>query len=445
MSAVQESTRINSHGEALVPTVAAAISLPIVLFSLMGYDINPAFLLAPLIGMAFLKSFGRTTVAYMSAMTLGLVSIFVANTLLPDGELVRHILSLVLIMFAPSFLFLGKYVSKKHGVDKAFYWLSVFSALFLIVVTVRIFMLDQAVRIYIGPLGLAAMNAEFFGLPVFASFGVLSLAHLICLQAMVLCGAFIAGKASKPMLALFWIALFCASFLIIGSDSRSAQVLLAWILGTIVVYAWRHAGARRVCGVAILAILMAFAVSYFRGISESRLVTSIEAFSGDEAPAVKEGKSAPKEWEKQADQFATGRIELIVAGLKEVSVSPVIGNGFGSYGRYGDSANEQSKGLKANSSTHVYYLTLLWKGGVIFFIPFIAMILLNLRAAVIGTKATEGSAERFFAWAAVLMAFGPMALAWDILIVPSAGALAFFLFGLLGGLKNRAAVIQAIT
>jgi hypothetical protein len=37
------------------------------------------------------------------------------------------------------------------------------------------------------------------------------------------------------------------------------------------------------------------------------------------------------------------------------------------------------------------------------------------------------------------MAFGPMAMAWDILIVPSAGALAFFLFGLLGGLKNRAA------
>ncbi|MDQ3202746.1 MAG: O-antigen ligase family protein [Pseudomonadota bacterium] len=440
MSVAQKINSINADSGTLVPIICAAMSLPIVMFSLMGYDINPAFFLAPLIGIAFLMNFGRTELAYIAAMVLGLVSIFAADKLSPDGEVVRHVLSLVLIMFAPSFLFLGKYIAKEHGVGKVFYWLSVFSALFLIVVTVRIFILEQAVRIYVGPLDLAAMNAEFFGLPVFATFGVLSLAHLVCLQAMVLCGTLIGGQAGRPVSSVIWFALFCATFLIIGSDSRSAQVLLVWILGSVIIYAIRHAQARLMCGAAILAMLLAFGVTYVRGMSESRLVTSIEVLSGYEEPGIAGAPSeavekAPAEkLVKKADQFATGRIQLAVAGVNEVSESPIIGNGFGGYGRY--TAEGITPGLEANSSTHVYYLTLLWKGGLIFFIPFVAMILLNLKDAVAGTKSTTGSAERFFAWAAVLMAFGPMVMAWDILIVPSAGALAFFLFGMLAARKK---------
>lgn len=444
MSVAQKINSINADSGILVPVIGAAMSLPIVMFSLMGYDINPAFLLAPLIGIAFLMNFGRTGLAYISAMVLGLISIVAANKLSPDGEMVRHVFSLVLIMFAPSFLFLGKYASKEHDVAKVFYWLSLFSALFLIFVTVRIFFLEQAVRIYVGPLGLAAMNAEFFGLPVFATFGVLSLAHLVCLQALILCGTLIGGKASRPVSAVIWIALFCATFLIIGSDSRSAQILLVWILGSVIVYALRNASARLMCGAAILAMLLAFGVTYVRGMSESRLVTSIEVLSGYEEPGVSgkpsasenaEEKADTKQMVEKADQFATGRVELAIAGVKEVALSPFIGNGFGGYGRY--NSEGMTPALEANSSTHVYYLTLLWKGGLIFFIPFVAMILLNLKSAIIRTKSSGASAERFFAWAAVLMAFGPMALAWDILIVPSAGALAFFMFGLLGGLKNR--------
>lgn len=471
MFVAQKMHYLNAGGGILVPAIGAAMSLPIVMFSLLGYDINPAFLLAPLIGIAFLMSFGRTGLAYIVAAVCGLASILAANKISADGALVKHIFSLVLIMFSPSFLFLGKYVSKSNDISKVFYWLSLFSSMFLIVVAARIFYLEQEVRIYIGPYGLAAMNAEFLGMPVFATFGVLSLAHLVCLQAMVLCGSLIGGKATKPVLTLFAIALFCASFLIVGSDSRSAQILLMWIVGSIVVYAIRKVNARRMCAVALLSILISFAITHARGMSSNRMVASIEAINSvptESVPAPLEQPIAPeklieekehsialekliqekehpitpeelmeKKWEKQADQFATGRVELAIAGAKEFMASPLIGNGFSGYGRY---SNEGlSTVLLANSSTHVYFLTLLWKGGLIFFVPFVVMILFNLKAAIIGTKATEHSAERFFAWSAVLMAFGPMAMAWDILIVPSAGALAFFLFGLLGGLKNRAA------
>lgn len=440
MSVSQRISDVSAHSGVLVPVIAAAMSVPIVMFSFMGYDINPAFLLAPLIGAAFLMGFDRVGFAYILAMALGLASILAANKIFPNGEPIRNVFSLILIMFAPSFLFLGRYLSKEHDIGKVFYWLSLFSAFFLIVISARIFFLEQAVRVYIGPLGLAAMNAEFLGLPVFATFGVLSLAHLVCLQAVILCGTLIGGKASNAVLVILWVALFCASFLIIGSDSRSAQIMLIWIIGAVITYAVRNSGATRVCAVAILAILMAFAVTYVRGMSDSRLVSSIEALSGYEAPGA-QGRMDSRALAIQADQFATGRIELAVAGVKEVIASPVIGSGFDGYGRY--ATEPLSEGLQANTSTHVYYLTLLWKGGIIFFIPIVAMILLNLKSAIVGTMSSEPSAERFFAWTAVLMAFGPMAMVWDILIVPSAGALAFFLFGLLGGLNNRRAIPDA--
>ena len=423
MPVTVKSQILNAAGGALVPGIAAAMCLPIVMFSLMGYDINPAFVLAPFIAIALLMNFGRTGLAYLSAGVMGLISIMVANKVSADGELIKHVFSMVLIMFAPSFLFLGKYISKSSDISRVFYWLSLFSSLFLIVVAARIFYLEQDVRIYLGPFGLAAMNAEFLGLPVFATFGVLSLAYLVCLQAMIICGTLIAGKTNKAVSLLMWVALFCATFLIIGSDSRSAQVLLVWIVGSIVFYAIRNSDYRRNALIAIIAVVIAFAVTYARGMDGGRMVNSIEAIS------------AQKHWKKKADEFATGRIELAIEGVKEVVASPIIGSGFSGYGRY--STEGKSQALIANTSTHIYYLTLLWKGGLIFFIPFMAMILLNLKSAITGTRMTEKSPERFFAWAAVLMAFGPMAMAWDILIVPSAGAVAFFLFGLLGGLKNQ--------
>ncbi|MDS1309483.1 O-antigen ligase family protein [Marinobacter xiaoshiensis] len=419
-----------------VPFIAAALSFPLVLFPLFGYDINPAFLLAPLIGWAFIKDFGQANFLYLLSFLFGIVSILAANHISPDGVLERHFLSLVLIMFSPSFLFLGKYVAKSNDISRVLNWLSIFCSIFLIVISFRILYLGEAVRIYLGPLGLAAMNAKFFNWPVFATFGVLSLAHLVCLQAMIICGALIGGKAGLLSSVLMWVALFCASFLITGSESRSAQILLMWILTSIVFYGVRNSGARYKSVVAFVVILMAAGLAYSNGIEESRMLSSIEAIW--ENPTTQGKPSEGVRLEKKVDQFTTGRIELAVEGIKEVIASPYVGNGFSSYGRY--TSTEVSFSLSQNTSTHIYYLTLLWKGGLVFFVPFLIMILINLRSAIVGTMATEGSAERFFAWAAVLMAFGPMALAWDILIVPSAGAVAFFLFGLLGGLKKSGVV-----
>jgi len=91
----------------------------------------------------------------------------------------------------------------------------------------------------------------------------------------------------------------------------------------------------------------------------------------------------------------------------------------------------------ANSTAHLYYLTLLWRGGLLFMIPFLIMITIALRNAWKGRQIPM-SPEWFFAACAVLMTFTFPSLLWDILIIPSAGALAWFLLGALAPATGHA-------
>ncbi|ROM89131.1 hypothetical protein BK658_28590 [Pseudomonas brassicacearum] len=237
-------------------------------------------------------------------------------------------------------------------------------------------------------------------------------------------------------------------------------MLLVWILATAILYAIRNPSSWKLVGLVVASILLSGVITYARGMNENRMLDSIEAITSEpvethvivagassevvaEQQTTKHGGGQASEvasddtvqrFTRKADAFATGRVELAVEGFKEVLKSPFIGNGFSGYGRY--SVGDNSRSLVENTSTHIYYLTLLWKGGLIFFVPFIAMLVINFKEAWSARPRTDGSPEYFFAWGAVFMAFGPMALAWDILIVPSAGALAFFLFGMLSGYKN---------
>lgn len=419
-----------------VPVVTAALSIPVVLFSVFGYDINPAFVLAPLIAFILLSAYDKVSVTFILSGVCGVGSVVVANMVAPDGQIARHFLSLILIMFAPSFLFLGRYLVERAGIQKILTWLSIFSTIFVVAITVRILVLGESVRIYLGSEGYAAMNAEFLGMPVFASFGVLSLADLICLQAIILCGSIFSDLSRSSVRWIFVVALSCSAFLVLGSDSRSTQVLLLLIIGAIGLYTWRNPLMWRWASIAIAAIVIAVVVTYMRGMNENRMVESIKSIAATEIHHDKGSLGESLEsLTRKADTFATGRVELAIEGFKETIKSPLIGNGFAAFGRY--SEVENPKTLAANTSTHVYYLTLIWKGGLLFLIPFIAMLLMNFRDAWDARSRIATSPEGFFAWSAVLLAFGPMAFAWDILIVPSAGALAFFLFGLLSGYSKR--------
>lgn len=437
-----------------VALVAAFLSVPVVLFPLFDYDINPAFLLVPLIASAFFVAPRYLSGLYALSFACGLLSIFAVSRFSPDGDTLRHVFSLVLIMFAPSFVFLGRKVGSDFGAAVILRWFAVFSSLFIIIVALRIVLLGQGVRIFVGPLGLASMNAEFLGVPVFAAFGVLSLAHLFCLQILVAAGALLNEK-SKAFSVLFGLGVFFAAFLIMGSDSRSAQVLFVWVLAAIGLYAILDRSLARRSFLITILIMLGAVYAYSR-MPESRMEASIAAITSDKEPVSMvhsqleeslaeqslspepplvvidnvEVPAAAAQVVMKADAFATGRVELAINGVREFVASPWVGNGFSSYGRF-DADGETSAMLKMNSSTHLYYLTILWKGGLLFAVPFGAMLILVFIKAFRAGKESNAKLSRYYTWSTVLMAFGPMSLAWDILIVPSAGALAFFLLGVL--------------
>lgn len=388
----------------------------------MGYDINPAFALAPVVAWAFVAILpDRLTIAFSLAAIGGLISISVAHFVSPTDDPIRPILGLILFLIAPSFLFLGRWLTLRGAtIERLVFWLAVFATVFLVPVVARLIIGNEPVRATIGWPGYAVLNAEWLTLPVFATFGVISLAYLIALQMVLLAGAMFL-KVSIWTKAGFFVGLTCASFMVLGSESRAAQLCVLWLAVTTGLAFLRFKTHRLTAGLIVLAIAISVGSTLWRvPANEMRLVRSAETVF-DRITRPREGdRDGPR-----IEDLSTGRVVLITEGFKETAASPWIGNGFSSYGRYSDDNVEGH--LAHNSSTHIFYLTALWKGGLVFALPFFAFLAIAAWRAIGASPWT--TPEGFFLSSAILLAFGPMALSWDILYVPSAGALAWLLLG----------------
>ena len=126
-----------AHQQSIILSVAATLSIPIALFAVMGYEINPAFALVPLIALAMVRqSASPLAIAFVASTLCGLTSITLAAYAAPDGRLLRDVLSLALLLFSASFIFLGRLMAQHVG--RVFYWLAVMSSIFIIAVTARL-------------------------------------------------------------------------------------------------------------------------------------------------------------------------------------------------------------------------------------------------------------------------------------------------------------------
>ena len=135
------------------------------------------------------------------------------------------------------------------------------------------------------------------------------------------------------------------------------------------------------------------------------------------------------------ENLSTGRESLLSDSLAEVRRSPIFGNGFGSFGRVDPNLGVRSL-LSGNRTTHVQYLTILWKGGLIFFVPYMALIIAFWRRAIRATQ-PDWREDAVMIGAGLVCLFTILALSWDILLVPSAGALGFFLLGAMSHSARR--------
>ncbi len=127
------------------------------------------------------------------------------------------------------------------------------------------------------------------------------------------------------------------------------------------------------------------------------------------------------------ESLSTGRQSLLQDALAEVKLSPIFGNGFASFGRLDPSVGARSA-LSGNRTAHVQYLTILWKGGLLFFLPYMALLIAFWLRAIRGLLGARRE-DVLLVSIGLIFLFTILSVSWDILLVPSAGALGFFLLG----------------
>lgn len=437
--------RNTNNGLAIV--VASCLSFPVVLFNALNYDINPSFLLAPLIALAMIKKIDRIVVIFCIAAIAGAISIATTKLSAPDSNIQRQVFGLMLFLFAPSFFFLGRYLKKIYGLEKIFRLFAMLSTIFLVAMCARLLLLGEQVRIEVN--GYAVLNANFLGAPVFAAFGVLSLANLILLQITMIVGATLNPRISHWERAAYCLGIGSGIFFLLGSDSRSSQVIIAALVVSMIINFILRRNNRMVLLVIFLVMLGSglFSSQWFSG--KSRLVQSLEQVASTQPIIVVELESSNlpetpvikiEETKQvvfvQADTLSSGRLTLIQAGWREFWSKPFTASGFAGFKR---ALNSENNFTGENSSTHLYYLTILWKGGLVFAIPFFIFLTLTAWSSIAGTtRAKLARPSYWYTWTLVLIALGPMCFAWDILMVPSAGAVAFLFLGLLASSNNDA-------
>lgn len=420
---MNDRTQKSLYARVLAYSCVVALCVPLVMGQYLGYELGLPFLLAPLVALSVVLNRTVEDKLFIMLAIAGLVSCVYWQAASEDPDLVRSMLSLTLILYSIGFVFLGRYASRLMPWQDLLRALSILSSIFGIAIATRLVWIDEAVRIE--PDGLARLNAVFFGVPIFGTFGVLSLAHLWCIQALLVSASIVSRQSSMKLRLFSVVGLGMLLFLILSSNARSATLVIPFIALVGVVYLYRSKALKQCLLFFMAAFLLCFASFKFHPPMYDLRIKQMVTATPEIVSARKKDRATSV---TQADTMSSGRIGLVRAAWSDIVSSPILGNGFRGYGAFGNYPMDY--GTTNNSSTHVYYVTLLWKGGVLFLIPYLLLLALLARRLWRRRHALLRD-ERFFIVAACVVTFGFLALTWDILIVPSAGALAYFLLGLL--------------
>ena len=450
-------------GDRLLLIIAVALMLPIILFKIAGFEINLTLALLPLAALALWFSPGALRNCFALCLITGLASIVLATIQFGDSLNLRYIYSLILVSASPLYFFLGAYLcSRLQNFDHVMLVIAVVGSLFLLVLTADVLIRGSQVRWYIGDLGYTVLNVQFLGLPIYGSFGVLSLASFFVLQMFIIGSAFLkSDRTAEAVILLLGFA--CAVFLVMGTNARSVQLVFPYIL---VVFACLAIfGTERKKTLILLAITFVSAgISANRMIEDNRIIMgarelfNISQSTPSTLPPLATQESKPVSTsisakapatpvivnrEVEIEKLSTGRLSLLKDAFTEFKSSPLVGIGFASYHRGNANAGETK--LSESRTTHIHYMTILWKGGLLFFVPYMSLVAMFWWHAIKGAREglTDGVA---FVLSGVFFLFTVLSLTWDILLVPSAGAVGFFLLGAIThskGINNENGALRA--
>lgn len=349
------------------------------------------------------------------AVVLAALSIFLASILYPDNVSVRNLISLV-FFFKPMFAyFSAALLVSNFQIMKSY--LRTMAIMILVLVLSVIF----SIAIFHGFLVRAEseINGSFFGLPLFGSYGVNSLAAFYVLLSFICLALYSLGSSSSSVFRFtVFIAFLGSIYLVFGSLSRMA------VAGTIPIlfYAWKE--LRNDVRLISIGFVCLLGISIF----VSGVPTDGVGFSGAKADQIKKGVE-----QGDLDYISSGRLTLYSIALQEVARNPIMGTYFGGYQTHVSSIAgfDTVVGL----SPHNQYITAIWKMGVpgaLMYFLFLYMIFLKIRSSPLPFSRKWGKRLLFI----VLVIFSNL---WDVLMVPNVGALFFFSMGLFiyGGQNRR--------
>ncbi len=223
--------RISSRHSAILLGIAIALMVPVILFTVTGFQVCLTLVVAPLAALALLRAPSLLRNLFLASVATGAISIGLALWVLGDQFRVRYVLSLLLIMTPPLYFFLGWYLcARVVAFERLLMILGAVSAAFVSALAIEAVVTGSQVRRYTGSYGATVLNVDFLGLPIYGSYGVLSLVSLILVQMFVIGAAFI-GATERW---LRWGLLFgfgAAAFLLTGSNARSPQLVLPCLVG----------------------------------------------------------------------------------------------------------------------------------------------------------------------------------------------------------------------
>jgi O-Antigen ligase len=252
-----------------------------------------------------------------------------------------------------------------------------------------------------------AVGGSLFGLPIYAAWGIHSLISFIFLMLFLKINELKFIKVKSKFGAFLVIGMIADFYLIIFSFSRG--IYLSVLLVALIIFIRKPEFRLKIIFGSILLVAAAAILILNNDVAYSYIIAKSLAESG----------VGDKTF---LDSITTGRASLYFYALADIFSNPILGTLFNGYALHGiERVTFGDEPL--SSSSHNVILTLLWKGGLLFALPYALFNIRLWRDAL-----TSASRFRFVNYSLVALMLG-MGMTWDILYVLNIGIYYFMVLG----------------
>lgn len=330
----------------------------------------------------------------------------ITHILLEEGDSIYPLGSLV-FFFKPCFAYFSAFyfLRSRKEISSFFYHFNAFSSLCLISIIFTIAYQNKGlVRAE------SYLNGSIFGLNIFGSYGVNSLAIFFSICSYLAAYPLTVAKGRIARLAFILIATGFG-YLALMSLSRTAALGAIMMWSTLAfLYANRSP--------------LTAALFFFLLLAGSTFIISVLGTSDMLAAKVLQIQQGLATGD--FDALSSGRLSLYYAATLDILNNPVSGSAFHGFTSGAEALTkfDELSGL----SPHNQYITTVWKMGPIAAFFYFMMLVVMVRKSL----KKSSSSERRWLIGLLIGTFVIFCSTWDVLIVPNIGALVFFVLGLFG-------------